>query len=107
MRSLLALAIVLLVVSCQPSPPALAAASSPPAPVNFVCSRVKLLDASATCTPEFTDAGDRHTHSAIVTVGKEHHACVLNDTVVGVVCGPLIVQPQQQAAAPAKPEPKK
>lgn len=70
---------------------------------NYVCERIKLADKSATCTPEYTDAGERHTHSAIVTVGMQTLACAMNDTTLSVVCGPLVAQ--QAPAAPPSPSP--
>lgn len=62
---------------------------------NFVCERVADDTPAAKCRPEFTDSGDAHTHSAVVTTDKGHVSCVLNTNSVSVVCGPLIVVPQE------------
>jgi hypothetical protein len=86
MRYLLALVIA---AGCN------AQASIPPAPRNLVCQRVALLSPDATCLPEYTDAGERHTHSAIVTQGTERVSCAINDATLSMVCGPLVAQPKQ------------
>lgn len=61
---------------------------------NFVCERIADEEPAAKCRPEFTDAGELHTHSAVVTTDKGRASCVLNASTVSVVCGPLVVVPQ-------------
>lgn len=74
-----------------------------PTPRNFVCERVAVANPNATCTPELTDAGEHHTHSARVTIDKNVVSCIVNDAQVGVVCGPLFVEvrPAESAAPEA------
>lgn len=62
---------------------------------NFVCERIADQEPAAKCRPEFTDAGESHTHSAVVTTDKGRASCVLNASTVSVVCGPLVVVPQE------------
>lgn len=83
-----------------------AAKVAAPPPRNFVCERVKIANETAKCTPEYTDAGEHHTHSARVEVGKKIVSCVINDATVSVVCGDLIAAPQPPAQ-PQPEEPKK
>jgi hypothetical protein len=75
------------------------ASSKADAPVrNFVCERIADEEPAAKCRPEFTDAGEQHTHSAVVTTDKGRASCVLNASSVSVVCGPLVVVPQPAEA---------
>lgn len=78
---------------------------TPPTPIrNFVCERVKRLNDKAVCEPEYSDVGNEHLHTAVVTVDKEPAvSCGMGPAQLSVVCGPLFVvqkQPEQQ------PEPK-
>jgi hypothetical protein len=76
-------------------------AATPPAR-NFVCERLAKLNPDAQCSPEYTDVGERHTHSAVVTFqakapeATQLSSCVINDSQVAMICGPLAVVPQPQ-----------
>lgn len=71
------------------------------APRNFVCERFAYVNKNAQCFPEYSDAGDRHTHSARVVIDQQMIACIINDVTPSVVCTDLITVP---APAP-QPEP--
>lgn len=81
-----------------------------PAARNLVCERIAVLNAKATCTPEFTDAGDAHIHTARVSFqvkgddGKPVtvvQACGIAAAQASMVCGDLLAQ-----AAKAEGQPK-
>lgn len=73
-----------------------------PAPRNFVCESFAAVNPKATCTPEMTDVGQYHMHSARVVIDQTLIRCVINDAAASVVCAPLIYSPPQE---PAKDEP--
>lgn len=60
---------------------------------NFVCESFAAVNDKAACVPEMTDAGERHTHTARVTLDQQIIRCALNDATASVVCSPLIYFP--------------
>lgn len=82
------LALVSLLVACNG-----ASASAPiPEPRNLAAEDVAIIDKTLECKPQFTDSGERHTHSCVIA--SKQVVCVTNDVAVGLVCGPLQLQPQ-------------
>jgi hypothetical protein len=90
------------------STPADAKLNAPTVERNLICERVALENPKLQCTPELTDAGELHTHTARLLIDGQHVVCAVNSSQVSAVCGPMFVAPQQhQQPQPAKkPAPK-
>lgn len=83
-----------------PAPVSLAVA--PPAPPrNLVCEAFKGVNDKAGCVPYFTDSGERHAHTAMVTLGQQQFHCAYNNELLSVTCAEPIVIRQQPAPPPA------
>lgn len=80
-------------------------ASATQTPPNLVCARVAIVNPKASCQPELTDVGDRHTHRAIVATGDNKAACALNDSTLALVCDGLVATPKQPAPEQKAPAP--
>jgi hypothetical protein len=117
------IALLLMVVACSVSPaappptpqaPSVAQAAAPTAvgsgsaasspaphttePRNFAVEDVQVIDKKLECRSQYTDSGERHTHSCILP--DKQMSCVTNDIMIGLVCGPLMVQQQPANSAP-------
>jgi hypothetical protein len=77
----------------------------PEPPRNLICERVALENPKLQCTPELTDAGELHTHTARLLIDGQHVVCAVNSSQVSAVCGPMFVAPQQAPQA-QQPQPK-
>lgn len=100
--------ITVLVAACSGGSSKLDAPPASP-PANLVCLRFTELNKDARCIPEMTDVGERHTHTALVSVKDNTLACTVDVLTVSMVCGLPVVfphqqpEPQPEAEKPANP----
>lgn len=70
-----------------------------PAPRNFVCERIAVLDPKATCQPELSDVGSGHVHTARVTQGTVTMSCAVSLGQYAMACGKLLADPAEGSGA--------